>query len=792
VASYAHNALVIASNTLRTLEFDKVMAAVSGYAGFSAGRQRIEELLPLTGLAEVETRQEQVAEACQLLDSRPNVTIGGSRDVRDSAKRAAIGSVLRAEELLDIATTLEASRDLKSAINRAEVEIPLIRRWADELATYPEIVHRINETFDSGGEVLDSASPRLRQIRSEIRSAHGRLIERLNGMIASSEYRTSLQEPILTVRNGRYVLPIKTEARSKVPGIVHDQSASGQTSFVEPAAVTELNNKWAELQLEEGREIERILDELSRRVGGQAEGIIATVDSLADLDCAFARARYATVIRATRPILNSDGEVDLVNARHPLLTGDVVPISVQLGQGFNVLVITGPNTGGKTVALKTVGLLTLMAQTGLQIPTDENSRIAIFETVWADIGDEQSIEQSLSTFSSHLTNIISILSGTDDRSLVLLDELGAGTDPAEGSALARSIIRELLDLSARAITTTHYSELKAFAHEQAGVQNASVEFDVESLSPTYRLVIGVPGRSQALAIAKRLGLGSAIIERARSYISQGGLRVERLLTQIQQERQGLHGLFKRAQELNVDLGKLRDRLQEEVARTVSERANVLKSARQEGNQAVRELRLRLSEIEAEANRSGSTAPGGRVRALRAKVDQARAETMAELPSLTEPAKPAVAVAGAIQVGDEVMVAGLGQSGTVTRQVDKEYEVQVGAFKLRRPLADLTRTRAATDASPQVAMRVAERDITVPREIDVRGRRAQEIEPEIERYINDGYMGGMPALRVIHGLGTGALRKAVRDQLEAHPLVAGIGPAPKDQGGDGVTIATLAR
>ena len=783
---------MISLQSNRTLELDKVFVSLAGYASFSAGRERIEALTPLSDLAGVERLQEQLAEARILLDSRPNATLGGARDVRQAAQRAGIGSILRPEELLEIASTLEASRELKTTINRAEAEIPIVREWGNQLGTYPEIAHRIAETFDDAGEVLDSASPRLRQIRNEIRSAHGRLLDKLNSMISSSEYRTALQEPILTVRNRRYVLPVKSDARSKIPGIVHDQSSSGQTSFVEPMAVTELNNRWAELQLEEQREIERILEELSRRVGGQAEGIVTTVEALADLDCAFARAKFAHAISASRPVLNDSGTIDLVNARHPLLTGEVVPISVNLGQGFSVLLITGPNTGGKTVALKTVGLLTLMAQSGLQIPADENSQLAVFETVWADIGDEQSIEQSLSTFSSHLTNIISLLTETNGKSLVLLDELGAGTDPQEGSGLARSIIRELLDLGARAVVTTHYSELKAFAHEQPGVQNASVEFDVATLSPTYRLIIGVPGRSQALAIAKRLGLPAGIIERARSYVSQGGLRVERLLTQIQQERQGLSAAFKRAQELNDDLTKLRDRLQDEVRRTAEERARQLKDARAEGNEALRKLRERLAEIESDANRSGSVRPGGRVRALREQVEAARSDLAQDLPAAEIVPKVPKPVTGAIEVGDDVAVTSLGQTGTVTRKLGKEFEIQVGAFKLRRPASDVTRVRAAKEQKPPVALRVAERGIAVPMEIDVRGRRAQEIEPEIERYVNDSYMGGVPHIRIIHGHGTGALKKAVREQLEAHPLVSSVASAPKDQGGEGVTVGTLAR
>lgn len=785
---------MIHEDTLHRLEFDQILSALGGHASFSAGRERTAALRPLTEIERIRTRLDEVTEARRLIDARPNITIGGARDVRESATRAGLGSILRIEELLDIAGTLEASRELKISINKAEPEVQLIRSWAADLGTFPEIVNRINQSVNHNGEVLDSASSRLRQIRSEVRSAHGRLVDKLNGMIASTEYRTALQEPIVTIRNGRYVIPVKNDARAKVPGIVHDQSASGQTFFVEPLAVTELNNRWAELQIEEHREIERILEELSRRVGSQAEGITATVEALADIDCAFARAKYGLALSASNPHLNDEGRLTLINARHPLLTGDVVPISLNLGDSFSVLVVTGPNTGGKTVALKTVGLLTLMAQTGLQIPADEGSEIGVFERVWADIGDEQSIEQSLSTFSSHLSNIIRILAQTNQRSLVLLDELGAGTDPQEGSGLARAIIKELLERQAKAVATTHYSELKAFAHEQPGVQNASVEFDVRTLSPTYRLIVGVPGRSQALAIAKRLGLPPAIIERARSYLSQGGLRVERMLSQIQHERQEIGRLYKRAQELNEDLAKLRDRLQDEVERVQEERATVLRDARSEGNEAVRKLRERLAEIEAEANRSGSARPGGRVRALREQVEEARSATHEAIgPDVDDrEAKPTVSLSGEIAVGDEVFVKSLGQTGTVVRKAGAEAEVQVGHFKLRRDAGDLQRVRAAPRPEPKVSVRLQEGKQAIPPEIDIRGRRPREVEPEIESYINDGFMSGLETLRIIHGHGTGSLRSAVREQLEAHPLVAGIAAAGKEAGGQGVTVVTLAR
>jgi DNA mismatch repair protein MutS2 len=788
---------MVSEETSTTLEFDKILEALTEYASFSAGRERVAALRPISDMLSIEGLLDQVSEARVLLGARPNVTVGGARDVRESAKRAALGSILRADQLLEIAGTLEGARELKATVARAELDIPWIREVAGALNGYPDIVNRINHSVDQSGEVLDSASTRLRSLRQEIKSAHGRLLDKLNSMVASSELRTALQEPIVTVRNGRYVIPVKNDAKSKVPGIVHDQSSSGQTAFIEPLAVTELNNRWAELQIEEKREIERILADLSRSVGGVSDGIVATVEALADLDGAFARAKYAEATGSSRPKLNRDGYVDFMDARHPLLREDVVPISVSLGRDFKVLVITGPNTGGKTVALKTVGLLTLMAQAGMHIPAAEGSSAAVFEKVFADIGDEQSIEQSLSTFSSHLKKIVRILAETDADSLVLLDELGAGTDPQEGSGLARAIIREILDQQAESVVTTHYSELKAFAHEQPGVENASVEFDVRTLSPTYRLVIGIPGRSQALAIAKRLGLPAPIIERARSYLSRGGIRVEKLLSQIQHERRAIANLYKRAGELNEDLTKLRNRLQEEVEQTRTERNAVLEDARAEAGFAVRDLRRRLQELEDEASRNVATrANVGSVRAIREQAEAARSDALTSL-GVSEDEVPAESglqpTSGDIRAGDQVLVKSLGQNGSVIRPAGSEFEVQIGNFKMRRPAEDLQRlSRAERRADITSSVTVRSPEAAPSLEIDVRGQRAQEVEPQLERYVNDGYMSGLETLRVIHGHGTGALRKAIRAQLEGHPLVAGVAPAGKEQGGDGVTVVTLAR
>jgi DNA mismatch repair protein MutS2 len=502
---------------------------------------------------------------------------------------------------------------------------------------------------------------------------------------------------------------------------------------------------------------------------------------------AFAKAKYAAELRANAPTLNGEGRLSLLNARHPLLSGHVVPISIWLGEDFRVLVITGPNTGGKTVALKTAGLLTLMAQAGMHVPAAPESQVAVFQRVFADIGDEQSIEQSLSTFSSHMRNIIEMLPGVDAQSLVLLDELGAGTDPSEGAALARSLLVQLLDSGARAIVTTHYSELKTFAHEQPGVENASVEFDVESLSPTYRLTIGLPGRSQALAIARRLGMPQAVLSRARQFVSTGAARVEKLLSQIQAERQEIGRLYERAREMHEDAAKIRDRVNAELREVQRERERILAEAREEGAQAVRDLRRRLRQIETEA---GSAVSRREARSLQAQVDEVQAETAAALGPL--PGEPGARERSVqpLKPGATVAVASLGQEGTVLSVAGGEAEVQIGQFKMRLPSEDLEVVRRSS-REPERAVEFHRSTEAPPMEIDVRGWRADEALRELDQYLHDNYVHGQGTVRIVHGKGTGALRRAIREGLRENPLVKSFEAEKPQGGGDGVTVVKLA-
>ncbi len=773
--------------TLATLEFPKILEQVQELAGFSAGKEAVAQLRPSSDLDTCKQRISQTTEARLLLEARPSTHLGGAHDVRPAVQRATVGAVLTPRELLEIGETLHASARLRSAILRDELDIPWLRRRAQNLTENHVLVEALEQTLSDRGEILDSASPALRRLRQEIRTAEGRLMDRLNSMVTSTEHRSSLQEPIVTMRNGRYVIPVRSDSKSKVPGIVHDQSASGQTVFVEPLAVTELNNRLKELQLEEEREIERILRALSDRVASHAPELRSSVEALVEIDVAFAKAKYASAHNAVPPTLNDAGRTNLVQARHPLLHGNVVPISIWLGTEFRVLVITGPNTGGKTVALKTIGLLTLMAQAGLHVPAESESELAVYPRIFVDIGDEQSIEQSLSTFSSHMRNIISMLPDIDAHSLVLLDELGAGTDPAEGAALARAILTSLLESGARAVVTTHYSELKTFAHEEDGVENASVEFDVEQLTPTYRLIIGLPGRSQALAIANRLGMPQRVLAIARQNVSAGAVRVEKLLAQIQNERREIGQLYERARDLHQDARKLRDRLQAELRSVKREREDILAQARIEASGILRDLRSQLRNIEETAGGGGSRREQ---RELRARVDEVQNVAAAALGAPASDVEPAETAIQSLRQGATVQILSLQQEGTLLSVRDGEAEVQLGQFTMRVPTDDL-QVLSKKQREPERRVEVHVSSPAPPMELDLRGWRADDAVREVDQYLHDNYVHGQGTVRIVHGKGTGALRKAIREQLDTNPLVQSHATEQRELGGDGVTVVKLA-
>jgi len=802
----------IDQRTLETLEFPKILARLAEHTSFSASRALALALQPDDDQAAIRRAQRATTAARQMYDNYPEISIGGARDVRDAIRLAQRGGSLEPLVLLDVAATLGAMRQLRTALLKLPEEpyAPLID-LATLLPAVPEIEAAVDRSIDPGGEVLDSASPALGKIRSEIRIAHARLLERLQSIITSSQYSTALQEPIVTVREGRYVVPIKAAGRRVLRGIVHDQSNSGATLFVEPLQTVELNNSWRQLQLAEQQEIARILQALSAQIGQEGDRIRAGVEAVAQLDLLFAKGRYSAALNCVAPLIG-DGEplpagtmdrlpdvpLRLVQARHPLLDqATVVPTDLWLGTDMRVLLITGPNTGGKTVALKTTGLLALMAQCGLHIPAAPGSRLPVFAGVFADIGDEQSIEQSLSTFSSHMSNIIAILGQLRRQqlgasALVLFDELGAGTDPTEGAALARAIVERLLELGCLVIATTHYAELKAFAYNTPGVENGSVAFDQQTLRPTYVLEIGLPGRSNALAIATRLGLEPALVERSRSFLSAETEQVEDLLAGIARERDTVAAERRRAAELREDAEKVRDQLQRQLDELAAERQARLHAFEREMDEELRAARQDLRRLRddtrsASLTREWMQQAEERLKATGDRMEQARTTRAA-------PAAPVQPVR-TLQAGDRVHVISVKLDGEVL-DVDEEageVDVQVGGFRMRVDARELRRPKGGSVPMPaRASTPPPPPPPDVSMQLDLRGMRAHETADLLERYLNDAYLANLSEVRVVHGKGTGTLRKIVRDALAAHPLVKSFTAGVDGEGGEGVTVVKLER
>jgi DNA mismatch repair protein MutS2 len=884
------------SKSLQTLEFPKVLTRLADHTSFSAGRALAEALMPSNEPAVVARSLQETREALHLLAVRAGVSLGGAHDVRSSVGHARIGATLQPQDLLDIRDTIMRGRAVRRTLHRLAADVPRLAevalRLMDESHAADEIANAINDR----GEVVDSASPTLLRIRRELNVARSRLIDRLQKMIGSSEYSKYLQEPIITQRGGRYVIPLKSDFKGRVAGIVHDSSASGATLFVEPIATVELNNSLRELELQEQKEVERILAELSAFVADEGDRINWTVESLADLDLAFAKAKYAEALRAREPIMveeyqgkireiragstaaaeqsdmgkgksaesnagdqptatatarSSDSPsspayllmapVQLVNARHPLLNQEtVVPSSLNLGGDTRILIITGPNTGGKTVTLKTVGLLALMAQSGMFVPASDGTTLPIFSDIFADIGDEQSIEQSLSTFSSHTRNVIEFLKAinagtTDDgrrttaeeatadgrrqtpsgqgdtaadggiyfaddylqRSssvsrppsvfgpLVLMDELGAGTDPIEGSALAQAILEHLRERNVMALVATHYTELKLYAHATPGVQNASVEFDVETLMPTYRLTVGLPGRSNALAIATRLGLDPQIVEAARERVSGEHLQADALLADLKTARQSAEANDQAALSARGEAERAERQLRERLNRVEAERMEILNSARREAEREIEQVRAELDEMR-KRMRSLNVEP--ELKAERARLD--------ELTQTVEPLAPAPRVPvrhsrETIGIGDRVWIPSLNQRGEVVGLNNDEAEVQLGNMRLKLRAVQLEKETKET--KPVVSGRdvqVSSVGDYVPSELHLRGMRAEEALVALEKYLDDAYLAQLPRVRIVHGKGTGALRSAVREMLQHHPLVASFRAGDRHEGEEGVTVAEL--
>ena len=792
------------------LEYPLVRARLASATGFPPGRRLAEALEPSADAVVVVRGLAETSQTRAFIAEHPGVGIGGSKDIGPWVERAARGGRLDPTQFLDVAVTLEAAARLGDALSGERR--PLLRELARGIHPLPSLRSVLGRSFDPAGELLDTASPRLGGLRRAVRVAYERLRGRLDQFIHSGELAGSLQEPIVTLRGGRYVIPIRADARSRVKGIVHDASGSGQTLFVEPLVAVELGNAWREAQLAELAEIERILDELSSLVGGQATPLRETLDALARFDFWSAKARLAEEMDAIPAEIADRPEIVLLGARHPGLVGHVVPVDIRLGGEYRALLITGPNTGGKTVALRTLGLLSLMHQAGLHIPVDAGTRLPVLDDVYADIGDEQSVAQSLSTFSGHMRSIVRIVQAAGPNKLILLDELGAGTDPTEGSALAQALLDYFIRSGALIAATTHYAELKLYAHTTAQARNASVEFDVETLRPTYKLTIGLPGQSQAFAIAQRLGLPGPIVADARSRLTEEQQAFEETLASIRATQLETTEALAQARSAEERARASFSAADDERRRARQERQESVKHARDEAERVVTEVRAEVLGIRRRLERETITQ-----RSLDEDLERATAqlERLPAIPVAPEPVRAAsvdrmswrIGMRARMRTGGaEGRIAALDkggrratlEAGGLRITVDVEnLEAAVGgdvADPARSAGAAGSRTPPAAASSDVVSASASrlqlERARTVASSLDLRGARIQEALEVLDRYLDDVSLAGLDRATVIHGLGTGALRDAVRDHAGAHPLVKSWRPGGRGEGGDGATIVSF--
>ena len=771
----------ITERSLATLELPAVRALLAERSSFIPGRELALAVAPTGDRADAERLLDETSAARTLVRAQPSAGIGGARDIRDALRRCRLGGTLDPDQLLATADTVRAAQKLFEDVHPYPPLAALARFARPPRALADAIEHAVSGT----GEILDRASPRLGGLRAELRAAQARLQQRLDGLLRGDLAR-ALQEPIVTQRGGRYVVPVKSELRSAVKGIIHDQSASGATVFIEPLEILEANNALREAELAEKAEVQRILEELSRRVEKDAVELEAVVGALARLDLALAKAQLAEALDCERPLLDAEGGLDLIGARHPLLIaqgGAVVPIDLRLGAGVHALVITGPNTGGKTVTLKTIGLLMLMAACGLHIPAERGSRVPLVKRIFADIGDEQSIAQSLSTFSSHLRNVVATLAEAERGDLALLDELGAGTDPDEGAALAMAVLETLLARGVLVAATTHYPELKAFALSTPGVSNASVEFDPDTLRPTYRVHMGLPGASNAFAIAARLGLDRAVLERAESHLSELHRSLERTLREAERQRTELAGALDEARIAAEDARRATADALREATRIRDEADRALARARTEADELILQARRALAQAEQARDKAAKRNLVDEARESLASAERQRGAVAAR------PSEPRGVVP--IAVGSPVLVEGVSDPGTLIAIDERGIaEVAAGPLRLRVPAASL-REAPSADAPLQRSRPVVGGSApSVPLQLDLRGARADEALAVLDRYLNDAAVAGIDRLRIIHGKGTGALRAAVREMLAGHPLVREVATAGQSEGGDGATIVRL--
>jgi DNA mismatch repair protein MutS2 len=780
---------------LETLEYDKITAMLETHARCQIGKERARKLEPLTELAELNAELDLTSEAEAVLFRLGQSPIDEFPDTRDTLKRIKAVSALSMRELLDIASCLRAIRIAKSALTKESDQMRLAA-MAVNLPSYKFIEDELNRCILNEDEMFDGASPALSRIRRELRVANEKVREKLNSMIRSSTYQQYLQDPIITMRNGRFVIPVKQEYRKQIPGLIHDQSGSGQTLFIEPAAVVELGNTFKKLLAQERDEIERILSELTSMVAPYGEDIYNALILLGEIDLRFAKAQLARDMNAVRPEMNDELRIRIVRGRHPLLDkAKAVPIDIWLGEDFKTLIITGPNTGGKTVTLKTVGLFTLMAQAGMFVPADVGTRLGVFKNVYADIGDEQSIEQSLSTFSSHMTRLVGILKNADDKSLVLLDELGAGTDPIEGAALAMSILETLYGRRSTTLATTHYSEIKAFALARDGMENASMEFDIDKLCPTYRLFIGIPGKSNAFEISKRLGLDDDVINRAKQFLKGEDVRFEDVISGAESQRRIAEQERKLAEQARAELDALRAEVEKEKKKLEETKKGYQAKAREDARRVVADTKREMERLIVQIRSMKSINQSEADRVIQASRDAVRERENA----LVEPEKKVVDMSVApksVNPGDEVRIVSLeNKKATVLKKPDAKGDVlvQAGIMKIAVRLDDLRLLNEPAKKGPQTdaaAGKVTLGDKSVGLSIDVRGKLVDEAIIEVDRYLENAAMNGLNEVMIIHGKGTGALRAGIQSYLKTHRLVESFRQGAYGEGDAGVTAVTI--
>ncbi|CUH96202.1 MutS2 protein [Propionispora sp. 2/2-37] len=783
---------------LHILEYHKIIEQLACNTTSTMGRELAEALLPTGDMVQVEARLAETSEAREVMSLVPSVPLGGIRDIRHVIRRAELGAILEPADLLAVGSVLYASRRIKHFFYELTKPVPILAGLVEQIAVQRQLENTIENTVTEQGNIRDDASVELLRLRRAIRNTQASIKDKMDHILRSGEYQKFVQDSLITIRSDRYVIPIKQEYRQHFPGIVHDQSASGATVFIEPMAVVNLNNDIKQFTAAEKNEIERILATVSAQIGKESEAIIHNCQMLSQIDFAFAKARLSFAMEAQMPQINKQGYVHLQRARHPLIPSDVVvPIDIRLGRDFNTLLITGPNTGGKTVALKTIGLFALMAQAGLFIPAASGSAISVFSNIFADIGDEQSIEQSLSTFSSHMTNIVKILQQASSRDLVLIDEIGAGTDPEEGAALAMAILEYLLQTGVKTVATTHYSELKTFAYSHNGIENASVEFDVETLRPTYRLLIGIPGSSNAFAISRRLGLSGTIISRAQELIEREHAELENVLNSLEEQKVTYSRRNEEIIKLERELKLKHAQVTQEYSDLMEKKSKMLRKAQQEAATLLRQTKREAEEVIAEL-KAQFAVKDERERQLavtnarkRLQESGANLQDISEEPDHLPHLSPQQ-----IRPGLRVFVTTLKQTGTILSAGSEELTVQLGIMKVNVPLAVCRLAEQKGEGERQCRKSSDGRKLDVSqrrevaRQIDIRGNTVEEAEMILGKYLDDAVVAGLTQVLVIHGKGTGALRKGIRAYLKQHYHVKDISIGEVTEGGDGATVVRL--